>query len=172
MLDLETFSTDAGGSILSIGACKFDPMVLGVTDKFHVAIDPVSGEDFGLKMSASTVMWWLDNARHDARQQLLSHKRIDLASALEGFALWFGPHSLPTWGNGVRMDNAMLEAAYKVAGMECPWQFYDERCYRTVKNLAPQINLERVGVHHDALDDAISQAVHLQQIVAKLGIVL
>jgi len=49
--------------------------------------------------------------------------------------------------------------------MERPWYFWNDRCYRTMKSLYPQIPMERDGVHHNALDDAISQARHLMAIL-------
>ncbi len=167
MIDLETLSTDAGGMILSIGAVKFDPRDTRANiSTFHVGIDIQSSQDAGMSISAGTLMWWFDPARDAARKEWLALRRIPLALALSEFSLWFGQGSLPTWGNGVRMDNAMLEAAYKAKGTVCPWEFYDERCYRTLKNMATDIKLARSGTHHNGLDDALTQARHLQAIVA------
>jgi exodeoxyribonuclease VIII len=47
-----------------------------------------------------------------------------------------------------------------------PWRHWNDRCYRTVKSLYPDVKLERVGTHHNAVDDAESQARHL---IAMLG---
>ena len=49
------------------------------------------------------------------------------------------------------------------------WPYRNNRCYRTLKGLLPAIELERSGTHHNALDDAITQARHLQKIVRTLG---
>jgi len=76
------------------------------------------------------------------------------------------------WGNGADFDLPILAAAYKAAGGPPPWKPYNGRCYRTLKNLAPSIKLERQGTHHQALDDAVCQAKHLIKIVEHLGITL
>jgi inhibitor of KinA sporulation pathway (predicted exonuclease) len=44
------------------------------------------------------------------------------------------------------------------------YKFWNERCYRTVKNQYPDVKLTRTGTYHNALDDARTQAEHLVQI--------
>ena len=39
-----------------------------------------------------------------------------------------------------------------------PWAFYEERDFRTLKNLPDAVEVEHEGTEHDALDDAIYQA--------------
>lgn len=168
MLDLETLSTRHDAMILSIGAVKFDAS--NVLDRFEVTINPESSERYGRHISASTTMWWMDGERTPAREHLLDAPKVDLPDALYGFAEWFGSESLPVWGNAATFDNAILRSAYAAIGEEEPWKFWDDRCYRTVKNLAPEIKLKRVGTYHKAVDDADSQAVHLMTICAQLGI--
>ncbi len=51
--------------------------------------------------------------------------------------------------------------------MEEPWNFWNNRCYRTLKNLHPKIELVRTGVHHHALADAKTQALHLLEILKR-----
>lgn len=161
MLDLETLGTSNEALIIAIGAVKFtDDEIL---DRFHVAIEPATAEVLGGKIDASTVMWWLDPVRAAARDALLSHSRVDLASALVGFAQWFGEPA-PIYGNGSTFDNIILRSAFRGAGLEYPAPFWMDRCYRTLKNEFSMVPLERVGVHHDAVDDAESQARHLQAI--------
>lgn len=174
MLDLETLGTAKGSIILSIGAVKFDPMGDGVDDSFEVFIDPVNSEAFGFEMSASTVWWWMQPERADAREQLVKHKDnwVDVGSALDLFRDWFGFDSMPVWGNSAAFDNELLKAYFDRANMDVPWKFWDDRCYRTVKNLAKGVELQRTGTYHSAVDDAYSQATHLQAIVKHLGLQL
>jgi exodeoxyribonuclease VIII len=51
--------------------------------------------------------------------------------------------------------------------MPVPWQFWNSRCYRTVKSLYPDNKLKRSGTYHNAVDDAESQARHLIELLAK-----
>ncbi len=165
MLDLETLGNGNEASIISIGACRFNPMRPGkIEDSFHVAVCADSSTRIGLKIDASTVMWWLHADRQAAREQLAQHERMDIMIALDGFAQWIGEDPV-VWGNGATFDNVILRNAYRLAGLPCPWMFYNDRCYRTFKALAPSVKLQREGTHHDALHDAISQAKHMQAIV-------
>jgi exodeoxyribonuclease VIII len=50
------------------------------------------------------------------------------------------------------------------------WEFWKDRCYRTIKNCYPDVPFDRRGTHHNALDDARSQALHLIAINEKYNI--
>lgn len=164
MIDLETLGTGNNACILSIGAVLFDPQGDRIHSKFEVHVDPASCVAAGLQMDASTVVWWLDPERDAARNELTKHKnRSTLVDALSKTSK-FLVNDIPVWGNGATFDNVILRSAYKAAGMACPWMFWNDRCYRTIKSLYPGVKLERVGTHHSAVDDAASQALHLQRI--------
>lgn len=166
MCDLETLGTSHEAVILSIGAAKFDPRATEIIDSFHVHIDPRSAQAYGLKIEADAVMWWVDPARADARSALLSHEQIDLRSALDGFVHWYGSESLKTWSNGANFDIPIMRNAMRVVGEPCPWKFWDERCFRTLKSLKHEV--PTAPAVHDALADAIAQAKFVQKIVQNL----
>ena len=169
MLDLETLATSSNALILSIGAVKFDPMSDEISEKFHVGVDlgSLPLNSYGLDIEAATVLWWLDAQRAAGREALEAVPKTDLASALEGFGMWIGDNAR-VWGNGASFDNVILRNAYTKLGMDAPWRFWNDRCYRTFKNLAPRMEVRRVGAHHSALDDAVTQASHLQKLVLAL----
>ena len=173
MIDLETLGEGNYACIISLGAVKFDPQGDSILDRFYVAIEPESCVKRGLRMDADTILWWLHPDRAAARNALLADERHDLQSALAGFSDWFGPGSLPVWGNGATFDNVILRNAYSVIDLDCPWSFWDDRCFRTLKNLAPAVfpPVNPVVAHH-ALDDAIFQALCTQNIVKALGLTL
>jgi hypothetical protein len=169
MLDIETLGRTPGAIVLSIGAVKFDPYVLNsresldTLDKFRVVIDPTT--DPQGTMDPVTVQWWMHDDRQPARAQLHAHEAVDLYSALMGFAEWFGETSLPTWGNSAAFDNAILRAAFERSHIACPFMWWDDRCYRTIKALHKQYPIPEYGVPHEALSDAVRQAWHLQTIL-------
>lgn len=175
MIDIETWGTDNDAVIVSLGAVKFDPSLASdsmIADQFYVAIDPESCMHYKLSVTASTLKWWMDPARDKPRNDWIESEKVDLATALDGFSQWYGDKSLPTWGNGATFDNIIMRSAFKSVGMLQPWHFWDDRCYRTFKGLAPALKIERIGEYHNALDDAISQAKHMQAIADHLGIQL
>lgn len=162
MVDIETLGTGNDALILSIGAVKF--VGDSIIDRFHVAINPADAQNYGLKIDAATVMWWMSPERDEARKQLVACDKVDLYEALAGFAEWYGTESLPTWGNGATFDNVILRNAFTKARVECPWKFWHDRCYRTFKCEHPIPAEPRQGTHHNALDDAEYQANHLIKI--------
>ena len=175
MADLETLGNRNNAVILSIGACHFFPHGDDVQrDAFEVFVKPESCVEIGMELDVSTVMWWMGSAckngeerarMNEARDIMIEKQQraVHIRDALHRFSAWIGQDK-PVWGNGATFDNVILRNAYRLAGIECPWSFWNDRCYRTMKNLAPSIKMVREGVHHSAMWDAISQAKHLQQI--------
>jgi hypothetical protein len=161
MLDLETLGTTPGSVIVSIGAVHFHRN--GVCCRFYEQINAKSCTDVGLKIDASTVMWWMEQS--DEARKALMGRTIHIAAALQLFTNWLdGLESSPDleiWGNGANFDNVLLAAAYDACGLPRPWKHYQDRCDRTLKCLHPEIKIERSGTHHNALDDARCQAEHL-----------
>lgn len=169
MLDLETMGDGNDAAIVSIGAVKFDAN--NILDGFHTGVDLASSMQMGLRTSPGTIMWWLHPDRAAARNNLLVLEKLDLPSALQGFSQWFGDEG-PVWGNGATFDNVILRSSYAACGMTYPTRFWHDKCYRTLKGLAPEIELVGEGVHHDAYDDALSQAKHAQALAKHLNIAL
>jgi exodeoxyribonuclease VIII len=161
MLDLETMGNGCDAAIVAVGAVRFDEN--GVSDKFYEIVDLQSSIDAGLKMDAGTVLWWMGQS-DSARSQLM-RPGLSLERVLYLFAQWIGDDAL-VWGNGASFDNAILSNAYRKTALDQPWKFWNDRCYRTVKNMHPHIKMQRQGTYHCAVDDAESQALHLIEILA------
>lgn len=161
MLDLETLGTSPGSAILSIGAVKFGNG--GIQDRFYARIDLANNMRLSLRIDASTIMWWLKQS-DEARLEITEPGGLLVVVLLE-FDKWLGTKECKIWGNGAAFDNALLAEAYRVTELELPWQFRNDRCYRTLKNFFPQVPLPPgTGTKHNALDDAEFQAKHLMAI--------
>lgn len=165
MIDLETLGTKPGCKILSIGASPFPENDLEHSNKFYITID--SKEDqFGLTEDENTVKWWARQSE-EAKKEAFSGTTT-LSDALDWFSHYLRElvKTPIVWGNAASFDIKILEAAYLAAKMPVPWGYSNEMCYRTLKNLyskevpAPKFT----GVHHNALDDAIHQARHAEEI--------
>lgn len=168
MLDLETMGNGPDAAIIAIGVVEFDIAEKAIGSEFSVNVDLESSVKAGGVMDASTVMWWMrqsDQARSAFERQ---GERIEVALHL--FSQWMasrGPRKdVLVWGNGAAFDNVILASAYRHLSIAPPWIFWNDRCYRTIKAQHPAITMDRSGTHHNALDDARSQALHL---IAMLG---
>lgn len=159
LVDLETLGTRPGCIIASIGAVKFD--LNGIKGRFYERINIEEAQKERVTMDASTVKWWLKQSQ-EAREELTNSGGLTTAKALSLFSCFVNDSDPCVWGNGASFDNALLSAAYLKLGIPQPWKFWNDRCYRTVKALHPDKPMQkRTGTHHNALDDAISQAEHL-----------
>lgn len=172
MLDIETMGTDPYCPVVAIGACRFAMDEQLITDTFYQPISLESCMELGLKPSAPTIVWWLNQSQE--AQDLFANKQAaatTLPMALDAFTDWLNSRPDQLWGNSARFDCGILEATYKVCSKVVPWEHWNERCYRTIKSLpkAKGIKLVRSGVYHNAMDDAISQANHLREIYRQLG---
>lgn len=163
MLDLETLGNKPGAVIVAIGAVAFAGGQ--VEESFYARINAESAVQAGLKLDVSTVLWWMKQG--DAARAELNKPGDDLAIALEYFKD-FVPKDALVWGNGSDFDNTILAAAYDACGLLLPWKFWNNRCYRTLKALRPEIKLVNTGTAHNALDDARAQALHLMQMFPEI----
>ena len=165
MVDLETLGRRAGCVVLSIGAVAFGPQGLG--KEMYCVVSTDSCTAAGLHIDPDTLKWW-EGKEEAARAVLTLAKEkpegvLDLAPAMQQlteFLCSFGIKRVKVWGNGSDFDNAILANCYAAAGQDMPWEFWNNRCYRTLKSLKPQIKMARQGTYHNALDDAKSQALH------------
>ncbi len=162
MLDIETMGTAPGSAIVSIGAVRFDET--GILDTFYRRISLQSCLEHGLGMDAETVLWWMqENA--EPRMELVRGDQVQLHAALCDLYAFVGPDAYEIWGNGSDFDNALLQEAYRRCKLRLPWNYKANRCYRTVKNLFPKVKAPTSGVKHNAISDAINQALHLIEIL-------
>lgn len=164
MVDIETVGVSVGSGILSIAAVPFDRGLVPVP-VFYIKIAEKSLKDFGFKFEAGTLAWW---ARQDPEVKAEAFSgTTDVQSALYAFSEYVKHFGEPVeiWGNGSNFDNVLLAAAYDKVVIERPWNFTFDRCYRTLKSLAPQIKFVKPAGAHHALHDAKAQATHAEQIL-------
>lgn len=166
MLDLETMGTGSDAVIIAIGAVAFREGV--ITHSFYKQVNMQSAIDLGCSVNGSTVMWWLKQS-DEARKAFEENDKADtLADVLVEFSKWclvLNPKEM--WGNGSMFDNTILSNAYRTVNIKQPWGYWADRCYRTVSSMYSDIKFERVGIYHNAVDDARSQALHLIKILNK-----
>lgn len=163
MLDLETMGTSPDSVILSLGACFFDKEEVG--DGIYLVLDREEQKQANRRVSEDTMIWW-DNQSNEART-VFDAPQTPVAHALSGFAQFIelyadDPKKVCVWGNGSDFDNIMLGTLYDLWGIKKPWSYSNNRCFRTLKNIALAFDSHdlpvREGTAHNALDDAVFQA--------------
>lgn len=171
MVDLETMGTGPESAIIAIAAVEFNIETGEIGKTFNKVISLDSCFQFGLKVDASTIMWWLkqsDEARMSVQQDDAEH----LSSALMSFRTFCEKDSF-IWGNSARFDLGILSNAYKAVGLPEPWNFRLERDVRTLVGFRPDIrnNCEFVGTPHNPIDDCLHQIKYCSEIWKSLNII-
>ena len=164
MLDLETLSTAPNAVVKTIGAVRFGGGKLG--ERFYQRVDAGSCVKAGLQLDPVTVEWWLK--QDDAARAEMTRPGAPLGSVLDIFAVFVGRRDVDVWGDGATFDNVILRSAYTALGRQPPWDWWRDRCFRTVRALNPNRKHRQEGTEHNALDDAVSQAKHLMRIFPKI----
>jgi len=169
-IDIETLGNKYNAPLLSIGAASFNRHTGKHGPTFYQEIDPVSSLRVGTP-TASTIAWWIKQGKDaqrifDESEEARANK-MHLASALLNFTTFVRSLGAPcVWGNGPSFDITIIEHSIDKGsvGLEPPWVFWNVRDVRTAVDFAEGItswkrgDVQRKGVHHNALDDAIHQA--------------
>lgn len=166
MIDLETMGLSPNAAILSIGICRFDQE--NIHETFYTNVRLADCLAHGLTTTPSTEKWWSEQSV-EARAAWQDANAPTLTDALTKMHQWFAPlaskRELCPWGNGADFDLVLLNSAHAALDVDSPWEFWNHHCFRTMKNMFDVGKMPRTGTHHNALDDAITQAKHLQRIL-------
>lgn len=168
MIDIETLGTTPGSVILSISAVLFeDDGTLG--EEFDVNIDLASCIDAGLKMDASTVLWWMKQSDEARSQFTDERKRHSINQALGWFWQWYNKHAkdVKIFAKDPDFDCSILEDAYRLTMLHCPFGHRGKMAIRTLSTLRPEFekNEEFTGVKHNGLDDCKHQIKYVVKIL-------
>lgn len=180
MVDLETASTENNAAILTIGATKvrtyeelYTDEELPEEDSLYLRADFekqfTEFSDNAFHVSRSTMDWW-DSQPPLVRAEAFTGD-ISIQTVLECFAKYLRRFPAPVyiWGNGSDFDNVILRMAYDTCGIQVPWEFRNNRCYRTMKNLVSCVKSPKNTNAHNSLSDARTQAAHLESILHYLA---
>jgi len=177
MLDLETLSTQPNAAIIALGASR---LYSGRTYYQVVNFDSIANDDPESHIDPDTVLWWLQQSERPRKEIYAdNNKQPSLVWVLDNFLTMIEAYAksgqrVLLWGNGAAMDNVILRNAFRrVLGIFDPWPYRNDRCYRTIKALYPELQLDYENdKKHNALEDAKYQARHLEYISDTSGLVL
>lgn len=171
MLDLETLGTMPGCVILSIGAVIFDPATPAETwPTFYAKIDADTAEACGLTVCEDTLRWWGEQSP-EARDEAFSGTESLLDSLIDFAAFYKGNDGSQMWSHGGDFDGPVLKAAFHAVGLDYPASYKAGRCTRTLYEAAgvdPKAPEFQVGTLHNALDDAMAQALAAAEAMRRL----
>lgn len=163
MIDLETLGTGPDAVVISIGAVFFDieNKTTGVT--FYAVADIDEQLERGRKPTGDTIKWWLGQS--DSAKKVFNESARPMARVLTEFAMLYhviNPKGAYVWSNGSTFDITIMENLFKDYGLPIPWSYNKTMDLRTFKRFKGNGKpIVKQGVAHNALDDALSQALYV-----------
>lgn len=196
MVDIESMGLSVDAPVITVGAVLFDPRQqddVGALEKrgFLRRVDVKDAVEQSSGIDGDTLRFWL-NQKDEAIKALIGAAAVPLKNALEdlrqyavhrwpkGDDKFFHGHSqFPisclVWANSPDFDCKILERAFARVGDQFPFKFFQYRCLRTLKDLAWPNGPDSVpkfagGTKHDAMADAVNQALVVQAGYKALGL--
>lgn len=196
MADIETLGTGHRPVITSIGVVAFSA-ASGILGRLYLGVDIGSCMRRGAHIDPSTLLWWLHPKRDAARAEWVTMPAVEIDDALDALVSWtsqwdgvvkhleFDPEvDVPVtdaepifqhaklWGKGSTFDCVHLRDAALYTGVDWPFGFRDEACYRTAADAFPEVKATPIENAHSAIADAEGQALHLLAISYQTGFYL
>ena len=168
MVDLETMAVSPNAVVLTLGAVHFNPWGNGYGEKLYMRINIDDQDKFGREVDPNTLEWWSKQDPVVMEEAFSDDNRVSLVEAVDRFHKFaWGCDAF--WSHGATFDLVIIESIYKQLGKPLPWQFWQLRDTRTIFDLGFDPDMPKGG-KHDALQDAIRQAVGVQNVYTKLKI--
>lgn len=174
MIDIETLSTRPDAAIVQIGAVMFEFRSGGriLNDKTfgsYVAVQDGAGV-----IDNGTLAWWLKQRNAPGLGVGLEDAPVlyDVLTSLQGWPESIGEGGWGdvegVWAKPADFDLAILKSGYARFGSDTPWARWTTRCAKTLFEVTggtPEVDWTGLQ-HHDAVDDAIGQAMQVQKAIS------
>lgn len=159
MIDIETLGRD-NGHILQIAAVLVENRK--IKSKFFLNINWKSHEKYNFKLNLDTINWWFkqsDKARKSVSEQ---KNACDIKDALEALILFLNVNKNYPIFQHSSFDCPIIRQACNLTRVDINQIKYSRwKDLRTVDLFLPNVELERKGIYHNALDDSLYQAEYL-----------
>lgn len=157
-IDLETLGNSANAPVLSIGLVAFNDG--GIVSRHEWFPDVQEQLNAGAVPDASTILWWFSQSPEAQIPQVETERQPVIQVLGEIGAVFARYYDVgEVWGNGPSFDCTILAELFRRHGLTVPWDFWKERCMRTVLSLNPALERVRPLNPHCALSDAEAQAL-------------
>lgn len=167
MIDLETLGNGENKCVVQIGACEFDMETGEIGKTFKVNVDAESAVRAGFELDAKTVYWWLSQDRA-AIDSILAQPRLDIREAFTQLNE-FLKDANQIWSHAT-FDFVTIMETFRKLNIKTQFHYRSARDIRTLTSMVNMTvdKVERLGTHHDGLDDAIHQVKYCSLAYRKL----
>lgn len=168
VIDLETLGVLPDTVVLTLGAAKFNPHnTAGTTNQLYFKFSVDEQLAAGRTIDQDTLDWWCRQPSEVHREAMTDDDRIGVAQGLAQLTKFLvGVDDI--WCQGPVFDIVILENMFRQNQMHIPWQYWQIRDSRTLfkfLDFDPRREIRKTSesAHHNALDDAITQACAVQR---------
>jgi exodeoxyribonuclease VIII len=164
LLDIETLGVRPGAQITEIGAISFCPETGEIMKRFEVFILPENK----YHVDPITLDWRKQNGTWPTCESVFQRSMKNAIGKLNLFVLdQDGALVEAVWAWGAVFDFSLLRLASKLESKELEWDYWQERCARTVWQTAfgDRKHAERP---HRALEDCQASLEDLKEAIAAL----
>lgn len=168
MIDLETLAVSPRSVVLSLGAVKFNPYSDDMGDTLYFKLDLDDQDRLNREIDPNTLDWWAKQDPEIMEEAFSPTDRISVNPAMDQFHKFaWGCDAF--WSHGATFDLVIIEDILRQLNRPLPWSYWQLRDTRTLFALGQDPDMPQ-GRKHDALQDAIRQAIGVQNVYRKLGI--
>ncbi len=178
MIDIETLGTRPDAAVLQIGAVMFDPHDGGQlhNGKGFNQFVTLQHDGGGGSVDHDTLCFWLQEPGASRLGNNLMVNAQPMTVVLDMLDRWpldlFGVEwgtVQGVWAKPVDFNLPILRSAYARCGRDAPWNRRATRDARTLFSITGHPEVDMTGFRlHDALDDAIVQAMQVQQAMGRI----
>lgn len=168
MIDLETLGTNTDCVVTQIGFAVFELKANIVSLQGGYRPDP-NEQIFENKRTITwdTFKWWMCQS-NEARESMIINAEGPMRDCLWRFLndieTQFGWSNIEgVWSHGISFDIVIMEHLFRQYKIKCPWKYNTPRDTRTIFMLVPDMAMEKPLVAHNAMDDAVAQALNIQK---------
>ena len=137
-------------------------------DKLYFRINIDDQDALGREVDPNTIEWWGKQDPAIMEEAFSPDNRIPLVDAMDQLHKFaWGCDAF--WSHGATFDLVIIENIYRQLNKPLPWNFWQLRDTRTLFDLGVDPDMPQGG-KHDALQDAIRQAIGVQNVYTKLKI--
>lgn len=167
MLDMETIAVSPRSVVLSLGAVHFNPFGDSIDDELYFRISIDDQDALGREIDPGTLDWWSKQDPAIMEEAFNPDDRISLVSAMDQFHRFaWGCDAF--WSHGATFDLVIIEDLCRQLNCALPWNFWQLRDTRTLFDLGFDPNMSKES-KHNALQDAIRQAIGVQNVYRQIG---
>ena len=160
--DLETLGNTSQAPIIQIAAVKFNDEG-DIIGEFTENIKWSSLEKFDFKVDYSTLNWWFNQPDSAIKSVCNQEGAIALRLALMNFTKWLGKSNEYYYWSHATFDPPILDFNFKQVKLNNPIPYRLNRDIRTLTHFTGIIEVPRIGIHHNALDDCKYQARYISK---------